>query len=125
MIRSVLYVAIGSLIGGVARFLMQQYVQKKFFSAFPYGTLSVNLLGCFIIGMVYGLSNKGDILSPQARIFLATGICGGFTTFSSFIYENYSMLQDGEILNTFTYTFASLLVGLVATFLGILLIKYI
>ncbi|HEY8782530.1 MAG TPA: fluoride efflux transporter CrcB [Mucilaginibacter sp.] len=125
MWKTIVYVAVGSAIGGVGRFLLQQFIQKRVDSTFPYGTLFVNLLGCFIIGIVAGLADKGNILSPQGRIFLAAGICGGFTTFSSFINENHSMLQDGELLNTFTYIAVSVIVGLIATTLGILLIKNI
>ncbi|SRR5258708_27622443 len=125
MWKTIIYVAIGSAIGGVGRFLLQQFIQKRVDSTFPYGTLFVNLLGCFIIGIVAGLADKGNVLSPQGRIFLAAGICGGFTTFSSFINENHSMLQDGELLNTFLYIAVSVIVGLLATTLGILLIKNI
>ncbi|HZX58231.1 MAG TPA: fluoride efflux transporter CrcB [Mucilaginibacter sp.] len=123
MWKTIVYVAIGSAFGGVARYLMQQYIQKRVESTFPYGTLGVNLLGCFVIGIVVGLADKGNVLSPQGRIFLAVGICGGFTTFSSFVNENYSMLRGGELLNTFVYIAVSVIVGLVATALGILLIK--
>src|SRR5260370_21944193 len=98
MWKTIAYVAVGSGIGGVSRFLLQQFVQKRVDSVFPYGTLVVNLLGCLIIGIVVGLADKGNLISPQTRIFWATGICGGFTTFSSFINENHSMLQDGELL---------------------------
>jgi CrcB protein len=125
MWKTIIYVAIGSAIGGVARFLMQQFIQKRVESTFPYGTLYVNLLACFMIGVIVGLADKGNILSPQGRIFLAAGICGGFSTFSSFISENNSMLRDGELLNTFIYIAVSVIVGLIATTLGILLIKYI
>ncbi len=123
MWKTIAYVAIGSVIGGVSRFLLQQFIQRRVESVFPYGTLVVNLLGCFVIGIVVGLADKGNLLSAQSRIFWATGICGGFTTFSSFINENHSMLQDGQILNTFTYISVSVVVGLIATALGILLIK--
>lgn len=125
MWKTIAYVAVGSVIGGVGRFLLQQYIQRKVESTFPYGTLGVNLLGCFVIGVVVGLADKGNLISPQMRIFLATGICGGFTTFSSFINENQSMLHDGELLNTFIYIGVSVIVGLIATTLGILLIKYL
>ncbi len=125
MWKTITYVAIGSVIGGVSRFLLQQYVQRRVESVFPYGTLCVNLLGCFIIGIVVGLADKGNLISPQARIFWATGICGGFTTFSSFINENHSMLQDGELINTFMYISVSVVAGLLLTTLGILLIKHL
>jgi fluoride exporter len=123
MWKTIAYIAVGSVIGGVSRFLLQQFIQRKAGSVFPYGTLLVNLLGCFIIGIVVGLAGKGSLMSAQTRIFWATGICGGFTTFSSFINESHSMLQDGEFLNTFTYIAVSIVAGLLATALGILLIK--
>ena len=123
MWKTIIYVATGSAIGGVGRFLLQQFIQKRADSLFPYGTLFVNILGCFIIGIVAGLADKGNLLSPQGRIFLAAGFCGGFTTFSSFISENHSMLRNGELLNTFTYMSVSIVIGLAATALGVLLIK--
>jgi CrcB protein len=123
MWKTIIYVAIGSVIGGVGRFLLQQYVQRRVASTFPYGTLCVNLAGCFLIGIVFGLSVKGNLLSAPVRIFLATGLCGGFTTFSSFINENHSMLLDGELLNTLIYISVSVVAGLIATTLGAFLIK--
>jgi CrcB protein len=123
MWKTILYVAIGSALGGVARFLMQQYIQRKVASVFPYGTLYVNLLACFVIGVIVALADKGNVISPQTRIFLAVGICGGFSTFSSFINESHSMLHDGELLNSFIYIAVSIVIGLIATALGILLIK--
>lgn len=123
MWKTITYVAVGSVIGGVSRFLIQQYIQRRVESTFPYGTLVVNLLGCFVIGIVVGLADKGNLMSPQTRIFWATGICGGFTTFSSFINENHSMLRDGELLNTFVYITISIVAGLTATAVGSLLIK--
>jgi CrcB protein len=123
MWKTITYVAVGSVIGGVGRFLLQQFVQRRVESTFPYGTLVVNLLGCFVIGVVVGLADKGNLMSPQTRIFWATGICGGFTTFSSFINENHSMLLDGELLSTFAYITISIVAGLTATALGLFLIK--
>lgn len=123
MWKTIIYVAVGSAIGGVGRFLLQQFVQRRVASTFPYGTLVVNILGCFVIGIVYGLSIKGNLLSAQTRILLATGLCGGFTTFSSFISENHSMLQDGELVNTMVYISVSVGVGLIAMAFGALIIK--
>ncbi|GAC1447983.1 MAG: fluoride efflux transporter CrcB [Chitinophagaceae bacterium] len=125
MTRSLLLVGIGSFIGGISRYLTQQFVQKYYPSSIPFGTLSVNIVGCFIIGVIYALSAKGNILSPEIRLFLATGICGGYTTFSSFAYENISLLQDGEFFYTLMYVLLSVVLGLLAVYLGILLIKLI
>ena len=123
LLKSIFYVAIGSAIGGVGRFLLQQAIQKRIFTNFPYGTLVVNLIGCFLIGLIYGFATKENVLSPSARLFLATGICGGFTTFSSFMYENYVLIQSGATLNALIYTLGSIFVGYLATFLGVLCVK--
>ena len=125
MYRSILLIAVGSCIGGVSRFLCQQFVQKHFPSSIPLGTLSVNIIGCFIIGIIYGLANKSNIISPELRIFIATGFCGGYTTFSSFAYENISLIQEGEFYYMGLYILLSLVVGFAAVYAGILFTKLI
>lgn len=112
----------GSFIGGVLRYLVSQYVQAKFLSAFPFGTLSVNIIGCLIIGIAFGLTDRGN-LTPEWRLFLVTGFCGGFTTFSSFSNETVSLLRDGQLWYAFTYIAISVLLGLIATYAGITIIK--
>jgi len=84
--KIVLLVGFGSFIGGMSRYLVTLFVQNKILSTFPYGTLAVNIIGCFLIGVIYGLSEGGN-MNPEWRLFLATGIMGGFTTFSSFSNE--------------------------------------
>lgn len=125
MFRNLLFIGIGSFIGGVCRYLLQQFVQNNYPSSFPYGTLIVNIIGCFIIGIVYELSGRGNLLSPEVRLFLATGICGGFTTFSSFAYENVSMVLEGEFLYALLYILLSVVIGFGAVHGGILFIKLI
>jgi fluoride exporter len=125
MARSLILIGIGGSIGSISRYLTQQFVQKHYPSSIPLGTLSVNIIGCFIIGLVYGLSDKGDVLSPEARLFLATGICGGYTTFSSFAYENINLMQDGEFFYTGLYILLSMVIGFAAVYFGILFIKLI
>ena len=83
MTRSLILVGVGSCVGGIARYLSQLFIQKHYPSSFPFGTLSVNITGCFIIGIIYALADKGNLMSPATRLLLATGFCGGFTTFSS------------------------------------------
>ena len=122
--KIILLVGLGSFIGGIARYLISIFIQNKFLSTFPYGTLCVNILGCFLIGVIYGFSDKGNI-SPTWRLFLATGIMGGFTTFSSFSNETVSMLRDAEYVSAFSYVAYSVILGLAATFGGISLIKYL
>ena len=125
MYRSLTLIGIGSCIGGISRYLVQQFAQKRFPSPLPLGTLGVNLLGCFIIGLVYQITSKGNLLSPEMRLLLATGLCGGFTTFSSFAYENVSMALDGEFYYVLLYTLISVVIGFGAVHAGILFIKLI
>ncbi len=120
--RIIILIGIGSFIGGILRYLTTIFVQSKFLSTFPYGTLTVNILGSLIIGIVFGLSEKAN-LSPEWRLFLATGICGGFTTFSAFSFETMAMLQDGQYFYGLSYVGLSILFGLLAVFLGLSLIK--
>lgn len=121
--KMILLVGAGGCAGSIARFLSQQLMVRYYPSSFPWGTLIVNITGCFIIGIVYAFGEKGNLLSPEMRILLATGFCGGFTTFSSFAYENISLLRDGELLYTFIYIAASIIVGLLATYIGVLVVK--
>ena len=120
--RLLLIIGSGSFIGGILRYLTSQSLQSKFLSAFPFGTLGVNIIGCFLIGIIFGLSEKTN-LSSETRLFLATGICGGFTTFSAFSQETISLFHDGEFFYAGAYISASVLLGLLATFIGISLFK--
>ena len=123
MSRIFLLVGIGGAIGSIARYLTANYFTKVFPAAFPYGTFIVNIIGCFVIGLVCGLSDNFEWLTPQWRLFLATGICGGYTTFSSFSYENIRLLQQGNYLVFATYSITSYVLGLLAVFLGLITIK--
>ena len=100
--KIILAIGIGSCIGGICRYLLSQFIQNKFLSSFPYGTLGVNIIGCFLIGIVFGLSERGNI-SVEWRLFLATGVLGGFTTFSAFSNETVGMLRDGQLWHAFAY----------------------
>lgn len=120
--RLILAIGAGSFIGGTIRYLLSQYIQNKFLSTFPYGTLGVNILGCFLIGLVFGLSDRGNI-NQEWRLFLATGVMGGFTTFSAFSNETVNMLRDGQFGYASIYVFSSVLFGLAAAFIGISIIK--
>ncbi|HXS54642.1 MAG TPA: fluoride efflux transporter CrcB [Hanamia sp.] len=122
--KIILFVGLGSFIGGISRYLVSLFIQNKFLSTFPYGTLAVNIIGCFLIGIIYGFSERGN-MNAEWRIFLATGIMGGFTTFSSFSNETVSMLRDAQYLQAFSYVAFSVIIGIAATFAGISLIKYL
>jgi CrcB protein len=122
--KIILAIGLGSCIGGITRYLLSQFIQNKFFSSFPYGTLSVNIIGCLLIGIVFGLGERGNITMGW-RLFLATGLLGGFTTFSAFSNETISMLRDGQLWHAFTYIACSVVIGLLATFTGISFIKFL
>ena len=89
----VLLVALGGLVGSVARYLLAGWVQNLNGAQFPYGTLVVNVLGSFILGIVMTISLERGLISPEVRILLSTGLCGGFTTMSTFSYETVALLQ--------------------------------
>ncbi|MEJ8804196.1 fluoride efflux transporter CrcB [Pontibacter sp. H249] len=122
--KMLLAVGAGSFIGGSFRYLLALLIQNRSAVAFPFATLTVNIVGCFLIGLVFGLGVKGNI-SPEWRLFLATGILGGFTTFSAFSYESVNMLQSGQVGSALTYILASVLLGLLATFAGLWLVKLV
>ena len=121
--KIVLAIGTGSFIGGILRYLLSQFVQSKFLSAFPFGTLTVNIIGCFLIGLVFGLTDRGT-LTPEWRLFLATGMIGGFTTFSAFSFETVGLLRDGQLWYATAYIVGSVIIGLLATFIGISIIKF-
>lgn len=118
-----LLVGIGGFIGGIGRYLATAYVSRLIQSPFPLGTFLVNVVGCLLIGIFFGLSERFSWMSGEWRIFLTTGLCGGFTTFSAFAYENVRLLQAANYITFAAYAIASLVVCLVATFAGISLVK--
>jgi CrcB protein len=120
--KILLAIGMGSFIGGISRYLLSQFVQSKFLSTFPYGTLCVNIIGCFLIGLVFGLADRGN-LTQEWRLFLATGLLGGFTTFSAFSNETVGMLRDGQLWYALAYITSSIVLGLAATFIAITIIK--
>jgi CrcB protein len=115
--RLILFIGLGSFVGGVSRYLISIYFQSKGFISFPYGTLTVNIVGCLLIGIVYGISEKSG-LSNEWKLFLATGVLGGFTTFSAFSYETISLMRDGQSGAALLYVMCSVVFGLLATWGG-------
>ncbi len=118
MMKLLLIAGTGGFLGTVSRFLVSRYFQNLFFSSFPFGTFVVNIAGCLLIGIFFGLSQKGNILGPEWRMFLTVGFCGGFTTFSTFASENLALLKDGNFFYFALYTGLSVFLGLMATYLG-------
>ncbi len=125
MNRIFLLIGIGGFIGSVLRYYSQQLVSRFFPSTLPFGTLAVNIAGCLIIGIIYGLSERGNTLTPELRLLLATGFCGGFTTFSAFSYESIKLMSDGEWMYLALYVTISVVAGLAATFIGITITRSI
>jgi len=108
---------LGGALGSLLRYALGAWVQGFLGPGFPWSTLFVNALGSFLIGVVVRLSLEGA-LSGEARLFLAMGVLGGFTTFSTFSYETLILLQDGEALKALAYVLANLFLGLFLAYLG-------
>lgn len=113
MIRNILLVALGGAIGSVCRYLLSGIN----IASWPWGTFVVNILGSLLIGLLTGLMSKG-ILSPEMKLLLVTGFCGGFTTFSTFANESFSMMKAGDVLLMALYVGTSVMIGIFAVWLG-------
>ncbi len=118
MFKSLLFIGFGGFIGTIARFLISRYFQLHLSTLFPWGTFIVNLMGCFLIGIIYGISEKGNFLSPEVRLFLTVGLCGGFTTFSTFSNDALMLMEQQEWLRFALYSSLSFFLGIMAVFAG-------
>ncbi len=119
-----LLVAIGGAIGAAGRYLIGGWVQSIAGSGFPAGTFFVNATGSLVIGLILGLAERGSI-SGQARLLLAVGVMGGYTTFSSFSYDNFGLLQSGEIARLLLNMAGQLAIGLFAAYVGVVISRAI
>lgn len=115
---NVLLVAAGGAIGAAARYLVGLWLAARLGPDFPWGTFFVNVTGSFLIGIVLTLV-EGGTLPAGARLFLAVGIMGGYTTFSSYSYEALALITDGEMVKAFVYVFGQLLLGFFGVYLGV------
>ncbi|GET31508.1 putative fluoride ion transporter CrcB [Prolixibacter bellariivorans] len=118
MMKSLLIAGMGGFVGTAFRFAISRYIQIHTPTVFPWGTFIVNILGSLLIGFIFGLTERGDWLSPEFRIFLTVGICGGFTTFSALTDDAFLLLQSREWLRFITYASLSFTLGLVAVYIG-------
>ncbi len=118
MIRDILLVGAGSALGGIARFLVNRGVATFFSYPFPLATFIVNIAGSFLIGYLYAHSIKHEWLTSSALLFLVTGICGGFTTFSAFSYENIMLIRNGHAPLSVLYILFSIVIGIGAALIG-------
>lgn len=121
--KTFLLIGTGSAIGGICRYLVQIFVGKYAGVAFPTGTFLVNISGCFLIGLLFGLADRYAWMSTEWRLLLITGLCGGYTTFSSFSYDAVFLLRQGHLVSFLLYVFGSMVLCLVATAVGIFVIR--
>jgi len=120
--KQLVLVFIGGGFGSIFRYLLTKYLNNPD-TGIPYGTFFVNVFGSLLIGAILGLAIKNQALNQNQTLFLATGFCGGLTTFSAFAYENHLFLKSGNLTHFFLYTIASFTVGLAAVFIGMYVVK--
>lgn len=121
--KNLLFVFIGGGFGSVLRFLLGKWLNNTE-NGIPFGTFIANILGSLLIGIILGYAAKSDTLNQNQTLLLATGFCGGFTTFSTFAYENHIFLKSGDFTSFALYTITSFVVGFLAVFAGMYLIKF-
>jgi CrcB protein len=119
MVKSFFFIFIGGGLGSVLRYGLGKWVGTLHSIQFPFGTLIVNILACFFLGLIIGLADHKQLFSPTTRLFWAAGFCGGFSTFSTFSMETLELIQSGLSLQVFLYIVLSLLLCLSATFGGL------
>lgn len=119
MTKHLLLVGLGGFIGSVARYLLSGVVTRWFPTAFPIGTFIVNVAGCLLIGIIYGMASRFGWITQEWKLFLATGICGGFTTFSAFAYEGFRLIETSQYWTFALYTLLSIVLCLLAVFFGV------
>jgi CrcB protein len=122
--KNLILVFIGGGFGSVLRFLIGKWLNNTE-NGIPYGTFAANILGSLLIGFILGYAAKSDTLNQNQTLLLATGFCGGFTTFSTFAYENHIFLKSGDFMSFAFYTIVSFAVGFLAVFAGMYLSKFI
>ena len=120
--KQLLLVFLGGGLGSVLRFVISKHF-NQYFQHFFLGTFIVNIIGCLLIGIILGFSLKNNFFSENQTLLLATGFCGGFTTFSTFAFEKHSLLRLGELTHFSIYTILSIVVGIIAISLGLWLSK--
>ncbi len=123
MFVNMLLIGTGGFLGSVMRYGSNQMMVKLFDSTHPIGTFFVNIAGSFLIGIILGLFEKGDLVSTNWKLFLAVGFCGGFTTFSSFALENLNFLQSNQFFISMMYIGFSIIAGLSAVYFGFWAVK--
>jgi len=121
-LKQVLIVFLGGGVGSSLRFVLSKWLNENSHHL-PFGTFTVNILGSLLIGILIGLAARNNLLTNNQSLLLVTGFCGGFTTFSAFAFENYSFLKSGDVSSFLLYTLGSVVLGIIAVFLGFFLVK--
>lgn len=116
--KNYIIVAAGSAIGGMARYFLSNFVYKFLIPIFPYGTLTVNFTGSFLIGLVIFYLDANKLISSETKIFLTIGFCGGFTTFSTFAYETFMLIQNSQYIMAFLNVLLNLILTISAVILA-------
>lgn len=123
MLKNLLIVGLGGGVGSMLRYTIHKIFNVQSTAEFPASTLVVNISGCFLIGILWGLVSRSLTWNEEMKLLLMTGFCGGFTTFSAFTLEGMGLLKENKIALFFIYLTASVVGGLLATFIGIRIIK--
>ena len=121
MIKTLLYIALGGAIGSIFRYFLSIIINKYWAHNFPLATFVTNVLGCFLIGLFFGILEKYYLPSSTLKYLLITGFCGGFTTFSAFAFENFTLFQNQNTLIAVIYIGTSIFIGIIAVWLGLIL----
>lgn len=114
------WVAVGGALGSAARYLLAGFVHRFTSAYFPYGTFAVNMVGCLLFGLIFGLTEQRFQISPTVRAFLLIGVLGGFTTFSSYAFESFQLIRDAQYLRASVNVAGQVVVGLASFWLGYL-----
>lgn len=121
--KQILFVGLGGAVGSIVRYLISVLTMKHYETSFPVATFIVNIAGCFIAGLIFGLFTHETSEAQNLKLLLLTGFCGGFTTFSAFALENVKLINSGSMATAISYILMSVAAGLLAVWLGLVITR--